>query len=89
MDQTKKTRLVYDTDVNWGTFLISMDDLPENECQVIEEVFTGNALVFEPHENTEEAGKEATILNVQDNESNRGISLSLLGPETICNRSIR
>ena len=64
MDQTRKTRLVYETDVNLGTFLISMDDLPENECQVIEEVFTGSASVFKPHGDTEEARKEPTILIV-------------------------
>ena len=88
MDQTRKTRLVYET-VNLGTFLISMDDLPESECQVIEEVFTGNTSVFEPHGDTEEARKEPTTLIVQDDESNREISLSFLGPETICKRSMR
>ena len=66
-----------------------MDYLPENECQIIEDVFTGNASVFEPRGNTEEAGKEPTILIVQDDESNRKISLSFLGPETICKRSMR
>ena len=89
MDQTRQTRLVYETYVNWGTFLISMDDLPKSECQVIEEVFTGNSSVFEPYGDTEEARKEPTILIVQDDESNRDISLPLLGPETICKRSMR
>ena len=45
--------------------------------------------MFEPPGNTEEAGKEPTILIVQDDESNREISLSLLGPETICKCSMR
>ena len=83
MSQTKKTRLVYDTNVNWGTYLVSMNDLPENECQIIEDVFTGNASEFEPRGSTEETGKEPTILNVLDDESNREISLSLLGLETL------
>ena len=62
MSQTKKTRLVYDTDVNWGTYLVSIDDLPENECQIIEDVITGMPQCLSPVEIQKKQGKSPLFL---------------------------
>ena len=31
MNQTKRSKLVFENDVNWGTFLVPVDELPKTE----------------------------------------------------------
>ena len=46
INQTRMLKLVFENDVNWGTFLVSIDDLPKTECKLVENIFHGNASVF-------------------------------------------
>ena len=71
---------------NWGTFLVPVDDLPRTECELVENIFHGNASVFEPRKNLETEEKEPTILIVRDDKTYREISMSLQEPQTICKR---
>ena len=88
MSQTKRSRLVFENDINWGTFLVPDDDLPRTEWELVENIFHGNASVFEPHKNPETKEEEPTILIVRDDKTYREISMSLREPQTICKRSM-
>ena len=45
MSQTKRSRLVFENDVNYGTFLVPIDGLPSSECELVENVYDGNASI--------------------------------------------
>jgi hypothetical protein len=88
MNQTRKSKLAFENDVNRGTFLVSVDDLPRTGCELVENVFHGNASIFEPRKNAGTGQEEPTILIVRDDETHREISLSLREPQTICKRAM-
>ena len=88
MSKTKRSRPVFENYIKWGTFLVPVDDLPRTECQLVENIFYGNASVFEPHKNLETKKEEPTILIVRDDGTYREISMSLREPQTICKRSM-
>ena len=54
----------------------------------MENIFHGNASVFEPRVNAGIEEKEPTILIVRDDETYSEISLSLREPQTICKRAM-
>ena len=75
MNHTKRSKLVFENDANYGTFLIPVNGIPNSECKLLENVYHGDASVFKPHKNSEAEEKEPTILIIKDEDTHREISL--------------
>ena len=65
-----------------------IDDLPKTGCELLENIFHGNASAFEPRLNARTGEEEPTILIIRDDETYREISLSPREPHTICKRAM-